>query len=110
MEASQSIIANDLYGKQISIGTTVRYVVTRTTGKVIDLKNDEAKTWALIDSTRLYYDTHYLEVTNEQASIDEDEEGARMELEEIEKKIRTMEDTLKVADITSTDSSCEGGG
>ncbi len=41
----------------------VRYITTRTLGKVVDLKVEDGKTWARIDSTQLYYDTHYLTVT-----------------------------------------------
>ena len=41
--------------------------------------------------------------------IEDDEETARVDMEEVEKKIRNMEDMLKVKDV-SNDSSCEGGG
>jgi hypothetical protein len=107
MEASGSVTATDLYGKPITLGTTVKYVSTRTTGKVIDLKREEDKTWALIDKTRLYYDTRYLEVTSTETT--EEEETAKVDMEEVEKKIKEMEDALKVKDI-NLDMSCEGGG
>ncbi len=60
MEASESITATDLYGKPIEVGTTVKYISTRTMGKVIGLKSEDDRTWALLDKTRLYYDTRYL--------------------------------------------------
>jgi hypothetical protein len=109
MEASESITATDLYGKPIEMGTTVKYVSTRTVGKVIDMKREDDKTWALLDKTHLYYDTRYLEVTAAGAPVEEDEETARIDMEEVEKKIRLMEDALKVKDI-NIDTSCEGGG
>lgn len=109
MEASESITANDLYGKPIALGSTVKYVSTRTVGKVIDLKREDDRTWALLDKTHLYYDTRYLEVTHKDATEEEDENTARVDMEEVEKKIRTMEDALKVKDI-NMDTSCEGGG
>jgi len=108
MEASESITATDLYGKPIAMGTTVKYISTRTVGKVIGLKNEDERTWALLDKTRLYYDTRYLEVTKAGASEDEEEMG-KVDMGEVEKKIRTMEEALKVKDI-SLDTSCEGGG
>ena len=110
MEASEPIVANDLYGQPIKVGTTVRYVTTRTLGKVKDLKVEEGKTWALLDSTQLYYDTHYLTVTDERASTEEDEETVKMDIADVEKKIKDMEEALKIKDVTVTDSSCEGGG
>jgi hypothetical protein len=109
MEASESITANDLYGKPITVGATVKYVSTRTVGKVVEMKRENDKTWALLDKTRLYYDTRYLEVTAEDATEEEDETTAKIDMEEVEKKIRSMEDALKVKDI-NMDTSCEGGG
>lgn len=109
MEASESITATDLYGKPITIGTTVKYISTRTVGKVIDIKRENDRTWVEIDKTHLYYDTRYLEVTTATAVVEDDEETARVDMEEVEKKIRSMEDALKVKDV-SNDSSCEGGG
>jgi len=109
MEASESITANDLYGKPITVGSTVKYVSTRTVGKVIDMKRENDRTWALLDKTRLFYDTRYLEVTAADATEEEDESSARIDMEEVEKKIRSMEDALKVKDI-NMDTSCEGGG
>jgi len=109
MEASESIVACDLYGKPIKIGTTVRYVTTRTLGRVIDLKTGNDKTWAQIDTTKLYYDTHYLTVADDLSSAEEDDESVKVDIADIEKRIRDMEEALKIKDV-QTDSSCEGGG
>ncbi len=109
MEASESITATDLYGKSIKIGTMVRYITTRTLGKVIELKIENDKTWALLDSSKLYYDTHYLTVTNEQGTEKQDEDSVKIDMVEIEKKIKAMEEALKIQDV-HMDSSCEGGG
>ncbi|MCD1296183.1 DUF2098 domain-containing protein [Methanocella sp. CWC-04] len=109
MEASESVMTTDLNGKPIKVGTTVRYITTRTVGKVIDIKKEEDKTWAQIDTTSLYYDPHYLEVTTQAKSAEEEEESVKIDYEELEQKIKAMEDALSVKDIM-TDSSCEGGG
>jgi hypothetical protein len=109
MEASEPIVANDLYGKPIKIGTVVRYVTTRTLGKVTDLKVEDGKTWALIDSTQLYYDTHYLTVTDGHAVAEEDEDSVKVDLSDVEKKIKAMEEAMKVDEV-KLDQSCEGGG
>ena len=107
MEASESINATDLYGKPITLGVTVKYVSTRTVGKVIGLKSEDERTWALLDKTHLYYDTRYLEVTK--ADTREDDEELKVDMVEVERKIRNMEEALKVKDI-NIDTSCEGGG
>ena len=39
----------------------------------------------------------------------EAEESASVNIDEVEKKIKDMEDMLKIKDV-STDQSCEGGG
>ena len=109
MEASDSITATDLYGKPITLGSTVRYVSTRTIGRVIDMKREDDKTWALLDKTHLYYDIRYLEVTAAGSKEEDDENTAKVDMEEVERKIRSMEDALKVKDI-NMDTSCEGGG
>ena len=85
----------------------VRYVTTRTLGKVIDLKAEDGKTWAQIDSTKLYYDTHYLTVTDVTAAAEEDADTVKVDLADVEKKIRDMEDALKIEDVRN-DNSCEG--
>jgi hypothetical protein len=109
MEASEPIVANDLYGQPIKVGTMVRYVTTRTLGKVVDLKVEDGKTWAQMDSTQLYYDTHYLTVTTDHATAEEDADSVKVDLADVEKKIKDMEDALKIEDV-KTDTSCEGGG
>jgi hypothetical protein len=109
MEASESVVASDLYGQPIKVGTVVRYVTTRTLGKVVDLKKEEGKTWAQVDSTGLYYDTHYLTVTDERDTVVEDDESVKVDLADVEKRIKDMEEALKVSEVR-TDQSCEGGG
>lgn len=109
MEASDSIVATDLYGKPIKLGTVVRYVTTRTFGKVVDLKKENDKTWAQIESTGLYYDTHYLTVTDEASRTEEDEDTVKIDMAELQKKIKSMEEDLKVHGLQS-DGACEGGG
>jgi hypothetical protein len=108
MEASESITATDLYGRPIAVGVTVKYITTRTVGKVVGMKKEDDRIWALLDKTNLYYDTRYLEVTAASTSA-EAEEGANVNIDEIEKRIKDMEDMLKIKDV-STDQSCEGGG
>ena len=110
MEASEPVAASDLYGHPIRVGSWVRYVTTRTLGKVKDLKKEEGRTWALLDSTGLFYDTHYLTVTEERHATEEDDDSVKVDISEVEKKIKDMEEALKITDVTVTDSSCEGGG
>ena len=48
-------------GQRIKVGSIVRYIGTGTVGKVKDIKVEDGRTWALLDSSDLYYQIMYLE-------------------------------------------------
>jgi hypothetical protein len=54
---------SDFRGRKIGEGTTVKYLRTRTTGKVDKICIREGQGWARLDSTGLYYRADFLEVT-----------------------------------------------
>ncbi len=52
----------DYRGKRITIGTTLMYLGSRTTGKADKICYNEDNTWIRLDSTSLYYRLDYLKV------------------------------------------------
>lgn len=63
-ESSDPIQAQDLNGAPITIGSYVLYINTGTAGQVIELKQEEDATWALLDTTGLYYNIQALVITD----------------------------------------------
>jgi len=52
----------DFRGKKITIGTTLKYLRTRTTGKADEIRFNKGDAWVKLDSTGLYYHSEYLMV------------------------------------------------
>ncbi|MHC1589302.1 MAG: DUF2098 family protein [Methermicoccaceae archaeon] len=65
--------AFDLYGKPLKRGSPVRYLGTRTTGKVEDIVRDDEGVWVVLDTTKLLYKPEYM-VYDEGAKQKEEEE------------------------------------
>lgn len=74
------ILAFDLAGSPIMIGSNVLYSATGTQGTVTELMSDEDGTWALLDKTNLFYKTEVLktierkdekELSEKQFTLDE---------------------------------------
>jgi len=53
----------DIDGKPINVGSNVRYINTDTIGVIEDIMTDEEGTWALLDTTQLYYRIDTLQIT-----------------------------------------------
>jgi hypothetical protein len=66
-EGSYPILAHDLNGAPITIGSYVLYLNTGTAGQVIELKQEEDTTWVLMDTTGLYYNVEALVITDANA-------------------------------------------
>jgi hypothetical protein len=60
---TSAVETSDFRGRKIEEGVTVKYLRTRTTGKVDKICSREGQVWVRLDSTGLYYRTDYLEVT-----------------------------------------------
>lgn len=59
----------DKHGQEITEGSYIIYTKVGTVGKVEDIKVDENGSWALIavdELTKLWYNTEFVEVTEEQ--------------------------------------------
>ena len=55
MVENGSVGALDINGNPITAGAVVRYLNTGTVGRVLDVRKDDEGTWALLDTTGLYY-------------------------------------------------------
>lgn len=44
----------------MQLGETYKYLPTSTVGKVLDMREDDGRSWALLDYTGLWYDTSML--------------------------------------------------
>jgi hypothetical protein len=60
--------AVDANGAPISIGSNVRYINTDTIGEITEIITDDEGTWALLDTTQLYYRVDTLQITDKKAS------------------------------------------
>ncbi len=100
--------ALDVRNNVISEGSQVRYAGTGTIGEVVGIKTKDDEIWAKIDATKLWYNTKYLEVI--EGAEEEKKELKKLEIKDIEEKIKKMEkDIEKAAEVASSEL-CDGGG
>lgn len=97
----------DYQGQKIAIGTTLKYLGSRTTGKADHICYKEDNTWIRLDSTGLYYRLDYLKVITP-----EETEECASEKSKKEKIIQRLKITnYKNDEISSqTDGPGYGGG
>ena len=94
----------DSCGKPITKGSYVAYNGTGTIGKVVDFKTENEDTWAKIDNTDLWYNSHYLQAIDK---IEEKEIKRRSK--DIREKIAERK-KLVGEDIDMSTELCDGGG
>lgn len=103
----------DARGKNILKGDHVRYSGTGSAGEVLDIKTDAEGTWAKMDTTKLWYNSRFLEVVDKK-------EFERMKLKEsqrVQEQKEAREQVQKVVsmkkkleDIDMSSELCDGGG
>lgn len=95
-EGSVPIQAQDLNGNPIEIGSYVIYINTGTAGQVIEIKQDEGTTWALLDTTGLYYNVLALVTTDEGAiKVKKERETGKIDIADL----ADQQTTATVADV-----------
>lgn len=102
----------DARGKNILIGSHVRYTGTGSAGEVLDIKTDEEGSWARIDTTDLWYNSMFLELINphEYERIKR-RAKQRTGLSDKEEKIKKAVNLKKkLEDIDMSSELCDGGG
>lgn len=62
----------DVDGKALTVGSNVRYINTDTIGVIEDIMTDDEGTWALLDTTQLYYRIDTLQITDKKAIKEKD--------------------------------------
>lgn len=103
----------DIRGKPILKGFQVRYAVTGSAGEVVDFKLDNDKTWVLVDTTDLWYDSKSLEVMSESSHQQLDKQSNQIQEdhnvgEDIKGKIKRSKS--KFEDVDMSNELCDGGG
>ncbi len=82
----------DKIGNEIEIGSYINYTSVGTIGEVLDIKTDEDGSWVLVavdDLNKLWYNTQFVEVTDEKyvKTTNDNEEDGNLSVEEIKKQI-----------------------
>jgi hypothetical protein len=87
------------------VGDIVKYRNTGTVGRVEDLMVEGEVTWALLDTSKLYYDTSALDPASEDEyrGAADRERGQRDQLEDLDRLRQEMAEMAeKVSKITPT--------
>lgn len=98
----------DARGKNILKGSHVRYTGTGSAGEVLNLKEDEEGTWAQIDTTKLWYNSEFLELIN-QREYDRIK-GRKKQISEKDKVEKAVSLKNKLEDVDMSSELCDGGG
>ncbi|WP_135613061.1 DUF2098 domain-containing protein [Methanococcoides sp. AM1] len=85
-ESSVDDAVVDVNGTPITIGSNVRYINTNSIGEITDIKTDDEGTWALLDTTELYYRVDTLQITDKKASAGKEYTISEEEMKERIKK------------------------
>jgi len=93
-------MVKDINGKEIKIGSYVRYINTGTIGTVVDIIEKDGKIWVLLDNDLMYL-SDTLEVI---------EDIKKYKKEEIdEEKIKEMMDEESLTNIDLDSDACGAG-
>jgi hypothetical protein len=87
------------------VGDIVKYRNTGTVGKIEDIMVEGKVTWALLDTSKLYYDVTTLDPAsqNEYSGAADRERGQRDQLEDLDRLRQEMAEMAeKVSKITPT--------
>ena len=99
-EGSDPIPAQDLNGAPITIGSYVLYINTGTAGQVIELKQEEDTTWALLDTTGLYYNVQALVITDASAiKAKKEHETGKVDVDDLARE-QTQEKIVDIGQVT----------
>ncbi|NPE30292.1 DUF2098 domain-containing protein [Methanococcoides sp. SA1] len=76
----------DIDGKPINVGSNVRYINTDTIGVIEEIMTDDEGTWALLDTTQLYYRIDTLQITEKVSTKGKEHVFTEEETKELIKK------------------------
>ncbi len=92
----------------IEVGSTVQYTGTGTVGKVKRFEERDHETWALVDSTGMWYNTETLERLG--ADIEKKEWNKELSLEDLKRLEERKLDSISHAQQILEAELCESGG
>ncbi|RJS72317.1 DUF2098 domain-containing protein [ANME-2 cluster archaeon] len=92
----------------IEVGSTVRYTNTGTIGKVKRFEERDHETWALVDSTGMWYSTEALELLG--AEVEKKEWNKELSLEDLKRLEERKLDSISHAQQILEAELCESGG
>ncbi len=92
----------------IEVGSTVRYTNTGTIGKVKKFEERDHETWALVDSTGMWYNTEALELLG--AEVEKKEWNKELSLEDLKRLEERKLDSISHAQQILEAELCESGG
>lgn len=83
----------DKIGNEIEVGSYIIYSSVGTIGEVLDIKTDEKGSWVLIavdELTKLWYNTDYIEVTDEKyiKTSSNDKDDKELSVDDIKEHLR----------------------
>ncbi|MCL2156914.1 MAG: DUF2098 domain-containing protein [Methanobrevibacter sp.] len=95
----------DARGKEIEIGSFIRYTGTGTVGKIIEIKEEDEESWLKLDENPLWYCSSLVEVVDE--SVIMTSRDNRRDDNSID-NIKDLKDDFE--DINIVSGGAEGGG
>ncbi|MGM0770905.1 MAG: DUF2098 domain-containing protein [Halobacteriota archaeon] len=98
--------AVDINGAPINIGSNVRYINTDTIGEIIEIKTDDDGTWALLDTTQLYYREDTLQITDRKASKGKEHIASR---EDVKEQIQKQAEAAQASSLEEVFQATGGG-
>ena len=95
----------DVRGKEIEIGSFVRYIGTGTVGKILEIKEDDEDNWLKLEDNELWYSSDFLELVDEKSIITSDDDHKD---DDTIDKIKNLREDFEDIDVIS--GGAEGGG
>lgn len=105
-------------GEELTIGAHVRYNGTGSAGEVVNIRSDDQGIWAQVDTTKLWYNTSYLELLNKDEYLKLQSRKAKRKAKKSSEDVDEKEITKKKVeqikqdfeDVNMSSELCDGGG
>ncbi len=78
----------------LSLGMCVRYILTGTIGKIVDIKEFDEKTWALLDNGLYYEISHLVPISGYESTRNKPKESIKTD-EKLKELLRKEEVEFK---------------
>ena len=96
------MVVTDKLGREITEGAHVIYTTVGTIGKVQDIKTDENGSWVLIqidELTKLWYNTEYVELTDQTSKVTFNEEKDKeVSIDDIKDELKNNFENTEMGD------------